>query len=168
MLEVSLAIRCTKKPGTLSRVIREIKLFGLDYKSHGIKFEDESCLIHVNSSGELNCPREQLIETFEAMPSVVKVDRVSITRDGDEVAEFRTAPSNTRIAGTEEITPAVLLSAEKRMSEIIGPVADFLVEKAAQNSKTVAELYRNLADELDDSDERRDFLSVVENTRKPG
>ena len=167
MLDVSMAIQCTKKPGTLSRVIREIKLFGLEYKSHSIKFGNELCHIQVNSSGELNCSREQLIELFEALPTVVKIDRVSISRDGVEVSEFRTSKSNTHIGAHDEITPAIMLSAEKRMSEILGPVADFLVEKAAQNSKTVGELYRNLAAELDDPDERRDFLSIIENVRNP-
>ena len=167
MLEVSLVIRCTKKPGTLSRVIREIKLFGLDYKSHSINYENEFCLIEVNSSGELNCPREQLIQIFEALPTVLKIDRASILRDGVEVSEFRTATSNTHIAAADEITPAIILSTEKRLSEIMGPVADLLVEKAMQNSKTVGELYRNLAEELDDPDERKDFLSIIENVRNP-
>jgi hypothetical protein len=75
--------------------------------------------------------------------------------------------SNTHIAAHDEITPAILLSAEKRMSEILGPVADFLVEKAAQHSKTVGELYHNLSEELGDPDERRDFLSIIENVRDP-
>lgn len=168
MLDVLMAIWCTKKPGTLSRVIRDIKLFGLDYRSHSIRYENDLCLIQVSSSGELNCSREQLIEVFEALPTVVKIDRVSISRNGVEVSEFRTATSNSHIAAEDEITPAIILSAEKRMSEILGPVADFLVEKAAQNSKTVGELYRNLADELDDPDERKDFLSIIENVRNPG
>ena len=162
MIDVSIQIYSTKKSGTLSRIIREIKLFGQDYKGHKIKYEDDQCFIAIESSGELNCTRETLIELFESLPEVIMVDQLTISRDGEELQEFRTTVSEAHIGAREALSPAILLSAEKRMSEILGPVSSFLVEKAASNSRNVGDLYRLLSEELDDPEERKNFLAVIE------
>jgi hypothetical protein len=41
MFDVSLQLLCTSKSGTLSRVIREINLLGLQYKHHQIEYPGE-------------------------------------------------------------------------------------------------------------------------------
>jgi len=162
MIDVSIKIVATRKPGTLSRIIREIKLFGLDYKSHKIEFARDRCFIAIESSGELSCSRETLIELFESLPEIMGVDHLSVSQNGEELAEFRTAVSEARIGAGEALSPAILLSAEKRISEILGPVSSFLVEKAASNSRNVGDLYRLLSEELDDPEERKKFLAVIE------
>ena len=162
MIDVSIKIVATKKSGTLSRIIREIKLFGLDYKSHKIEYARDRCFIAIESSGELNCTRETLIEHFECLTEVIGVDRLTVSRNGEELQEFRTTVSEAHIGADETLSPAILLSAEKRMSEILGPVSSFLVEKAASNSRNVGDLYRLLAEELDDPEEREKFLAVIE------
>ena len=162
MIDVSIQIYATKKSGTLSRIIREIKLFGLEYKRHNIKYQGDQCFIAIESSGELNCTRDTLIDLFESMPEVIMVDQLAITRDGEEVTEFRTTTSQAHIGAKEALSPAILLAAEKRMSEILGPVSSFLVEKAASNSRNVGDLYRLLSEELDDPEERKKFLEVIE------
>ena len=51
MFDVSLQLLCTSKSGTLSRVIREINLLGLQYKNHQIEFVGEHTCITVNAMG---------------------------------------------------------------------------------------------------------------------
>jgi hypothetical protein len=60
------------------------------------------------------------------------------------------------------LTPAMVLTAEKRLSRILGPVASFFVESAAQDSKNAGELFTRLAVELNDQSERDYFLSIIE------
>jgi serine/threonine protein kinase len=52
-----------------------------------------------------------------------------------------------------------LEAAEHRLAEFLGPIAKILVERAAGSASSVEELYRSLAEELDDDEERRRFLS---------
>lgn len=165
MIDVSIRIHCSKKAGTLSRIIREIKLFGLDYQNHKISYTDNSSTIVINASGELNCSRDQLVEMFEKFPEILAVEEVKISRDGAEVSDFRTTVSNTTVDARDKLTPAIVLAAEKRMSEILGPVSSFLVEKSLPGCRNVGELYVRLSAELDDNDERRQFLSVIKNIK---
>ena len=51
---------------------------------------------------------------------------------------------------------------EKRLPEIMGPLASFIVETAAQFSSNAGELFAQLAEELSDPAERRYFLSIIE------
>jgi hypothetical protein len=162
MIDVSIHLLCSEKPGTLSRIIRDIKLFGLFYKSHSIEYQSNQSLIVVNSSGELNCTQQRLVELLGEFSEVIKVKKVSISSDGEEVTDFRTTVSDTHIKALEPLSPAILLTAERRLSEIMGPIASLLVETASQTSQNVGELYRQLADELDNQVERLDFLSVVD------
>lgn len=162
MIDVSIRVHCTSKPGTLSRIIREMKLFGLEYQSHKIDYQDDDCFILINTSGELNCSREQLVGLFESLPAVIAVQELTISRGGVEVSEFKTAASNARIHASEVVSPAILLATEKRMSEILGPVASFLVQNAAEASRNVGELYIKLSRELGDEKEREEFLSIID------
>jgi len=41
MFDVSLKLLCARKSGTLSRVIREINLLGLQYKNHQIERDNK-------------------------------------------------------------------------------------------------------------------------------
>ena len=45
MIDVTIYLKCSKKPGTLSRLIRDIKLFGLIYSSHDIQHQHDFNLI---------------------------------------------------------------------------------------------------------------------------
>jgi hypothetical protein len=60
----------------------------------------------------------------------------------------------------------VVLAAEKRLSEILGPVASFIVESAALDSNNAGELFTRLATELNDQGERDYFLSIVERDKE--
>jgi len=138
MIDVSIHLLCSEKPGTLSRIIRDIKLFGLFYKSHSIEYRGNQSLIVVNSSGELNCTQQRLIELLGEFSEVIKVKKVSISSDGEEVTDFRTTVSDTHIKALEPLSPAILLTAEKRLSEIIGPIASLLVETAFEIPELLA------------------------------
>ena len=113
MFEVSIHLLCTKKPGTLSRIIRDIKLLGLQYQSHTIDYHDDRSLIVINSEGELNCTQDRLVEMFGEFREVLEVRNVSVTRDGEEVTGFKTTVAQAHIAALESLSPAILLAAEK-------------------------------------------------------
>lgn len=162
MFDVTIQLLCSRKPGTLSRLIRDIKHFGLQYNDHNIIYNGDECEITVNGSGILNCSREDLIEILSELTEVKDVQKLSISRDGNEITTFRTRYSKDYIHSAEPLTHTVLLAAEKRLAEIIGPVASYLVETTAENSKNAGELYHALALELSDVDERKEFLSIID------
>lgn len=162
MLEVRLQLVCTRKPGTLSRVIREISIIGLHYQNHQIEDSGEQIRFTIHASGEPNCSLASLEELFGDFTEVTQAVQVSATRDGKPVAEIRTRVSEAQIAIEGDLTPAVVLAAEKRLSDILGPVASVIVEAVAGNCSTAGELYARLAAELNDEAERAQFLSVLE------
>ena len=163
MFDVSLQLLCTSKSGTLSRLIREINLCGLQYKNHKIDTNSEHSHITINASGDLNCTLESFEELFVEFPEVLQVQQLQVTREGKDVDQFKTRVSQTHISAQEHITPALVLAAEKRLSDILGPVASFIVETAAQDCSNAGQLYSRLAEELYDQEERDYFLSIIEN-----
>ncbi len=87
MIDVSIKLFSIKKSGTLSRLIREIKLLGLEYKRHKIEFWGERCFIAIESSGDLSCNRETLLNLLQSLPEVRQVDQLHISQNGEEVTE---------------------------------------------------------------------------------
>lgn len=163
MLDVTLQLLCSKKPGTLSRVIREINVVGLQYQNHRIENNGDQVRLTINAAGDLNCNLDNLRDLFVGFPEVREVEQLRASRGGKDITEFRTRVSSSQISAADQITPAVILAAEKRLSDILGPVASVIVESMAKNCANVGELYTRLADELNDDEERRQFLSVIEN-----
>ncbi len=163
MIDVTIQLLCTRQPGILSRLIRDIKLFGLIYSGHDIEYQGSNSLITVSGSGELNCTREKLKQMLSDLPGVISVSNISIRHDGAEVSGLKTRVSSEQIEPLQPITPAILLMAEKRLAETLGPVASYLVETAAQSSRNSGELFNALSQELSSEKERSDFLSIVQN-----
>lgn len=162
MFDFSLQLLCTSKSGTLSRLVREIHQIGLQYQAHQINTSGDQSQISITAVGELNCSLESLEEMFGNFPEVIQVQQLRVTSDGKDVTEFKTIVSETQVASSEQLTPAVVLAAEKRLSDILGPVASVIVESVAHNCADAGELYARLAEELNDQDERDYFLSVIE------
>ncbi len=162
MFDVSLKLLCTRKSGTLSRIVREINLLGLQYQSHNIETDDKHSHITINASGDLNCSPEDLQEMFLSFSEVLAVEQFHLTRNGKDVTQIETTVSDTKIPAHELLTPAIVLAAEKRLSDILGPVASFIVESTAIDSANAGELFSRLADELNDQSERDHFLSIIE------
>ncbi len=163
MFDFSLQLLCTSKPGTLSRLVREIHQVGLQYQAHQIKTSGDESRISINAIGVLNCTLESLEELFNNFPEVLQVEQMRVTSDGKDVTEFKTVVSETHVATSEHLTPAVILAAEKRLSDILGPVASVIVDAVAQDCADAGELYSRLAEELNDQEERDHFLSVIDN-----
>lgn len=161
MFDFSLQLLCTSKSGTLSRLVREIHQIGLHYQAHQINTSGDQSQISITAVGELNCSLESLEEMFGNFPEVIQVQQLRVTSDGKDVTEFKTIVSETQVASSEQLTPAVVLAAEKRLSDILGPVASVIVESVAHNCADAGELYARLAEELNDQDERDYFLSVI-------
>lgn len=163
MFDFSLQLLCTSKPGTLSRLVREIHQVGLQYQSHQINTSGAESRISITAIGVMNCTLESLEELFNDFPEVLQVEQMRVTRDGKDVSEFKTVVSETHVAAREHLTPAVILAAEKRLADILGPVASVIVDAVAQDCSNASELYSRLAEELSDQQERDHFLSVIDN-----
>ncbi len=161
MFDFSLQLLCTSKSGTLSRLVREIHQVGLQYQSHQIETNGDESRISITAAGVLNCTLESLEELFANFPEVLQVQQMRVTSDGRDVTEFKTVISETQVAAGEQLTPAVVLAAEKRLSEILGPVASVIVEAVAPNCADAGALYSRLAEELNDQEERDSFLSII-------
>lgn len=164
MFDVRIVLTCSDKSGILSRIIREISLFGLTYQGHKIDHLNDGNRITVTASGEIGCSRETLEELFVSLPEVRGVDQLLITRNGREVTQFKIGTPDAQIAAAEQLTPAIVLAAEQRLSDILGPVASVIVEATAAQCRNAGELYRRLAQELNDEQERAEFLAVLEGT----
>ena len=162
MFDFSLRLLCTSKPGTLSRLVREIHQVGLRYQAHQINTSGDQSQISITAIGVLNCSLENLEEMFGNFPEVIQVQQMRVTSDGKDVTEFKTIVSETQVASGEHLTPAVVLAAERRLSDILGPVASVIVESVAQDCADAGELYARLAEELNDQAERDHFMSVIE------
>lgn len=162
MMDVSIELLCNNQHGILSRVIREMKILGLVYKQHKIEEKGGNTIITFKASGEPNCNREGLEEALLKSNGVMSVRSMRFQLNGKDIERFRTKTVNSSIHCSELLTPVLLLSAEKRLSEILGPLASLLVEDAAKKSNNVGELYELLSKDLDDDQERAQFLSIVE------
>ena len=159
MTDVSIHLICSHRAGTLSRLIRHIKSFGLTYKQHKIEDQGENNLITVCGSGELNCTRDALLNTFNNITEVISVKDIFISDDDIERPDCTT--QNEKMSPEAALTPAILLVAEQRLAEVLGPVANYLVTITAERSKNTGELFRSLAKELNTDAERRAFVSIV-------
>jgi hypothetical protein len=93
---------------------------------------------------------------------VLEIVQLRLSSGGRDVTEFKTRVSATHVSDHEQLTPAVVLAAEKRLSDILGPVASVIVETVAPQCKDAGELYARLAGELNDDEEREYFLSIVD------
>jgi len=70
-------------------------------------------------------------------------------------------PAPSRPPTTESLTPEVLEHATHHLAHFVGPIAAMLVEQATAEAQDPRHLHALLARELDDDDERRDFLARV-------
>jgi serine/threonine-protein kinase len=71
----------------------------------------------------------------------------------------KTSTGAAPAAGT--FTPEVLAQAEKRLASYVGPLARLLIKDAASKSGNLRELYTQLAQHIDEEDERRAFLASL-------
>ena len=56
-----------------------------------------------------------------------------------------------------DFPPEILAEAEHRLAQYLGPVARVVVKRAAGNARDEAELYRLLAAQIEDAEERKAF-----------
>ena len=56
-----------------------------------------------------------------------------------------------------DFSPEILAEAEHRLAQYLGPVARVVVKRAAGNARDEAELYRLLAAQIEDAEERKAF-----------
>ena len=74
------------------------------------------------------------------------------------------APERTKAGATaarSSFTPEILAEAEKKLATYVGPLARLLIKEAAGKSGNLKELYTQLAQHIDEEDERRAFLASL-------
>ncbi len=162
MLDATLQLLCSRKPGTLSRLLRELGQFGLQYRSHQIAEAGDQLRITILAGGELKGTPDELAAMLREFDEVVALENLKLERNGKSVSEFRNRRTQLRIAADEALTPAVLAAAEQRLSEILGPAASFVVETCARESRNAGELFTRLADEVSDTGERNFLLGALD------
>jgi len=120
------------------------------------------------SAGEFHAALSRV--TFESASSS---DAARILRDVP-AADAPTATLRIEVPASDEATPTppvpqtstaskswdpvVLENARKSLAVFVGPMAKFLVNRAAKNARNVAELYQALASEIASSSDREQFL----------
>lgn len=161
MYDISLRLLCANKPGTLSRTIRQMKIIGMRYQRHQIKKQGENVIITIDSVGEITSRLVDLKELFENSSNVLKMLELNVFKDGVKITNFKTTISESLIAVNEALTPAVILSAESRLSEILGPASSYIIEMTAVEYDNAGDFFRRLAEELNDEQERAEFLSIL-------
>lgn len=67
-----------------------------------------------------------------------------------------------------ELSPEALALAERHLAKHIGPLAKILVKKEAKHAGSVKELYHHLAQNIENEQERRAFLAMIEQDRLHG
>lgn len=157
---IVITVTTTSKAGALSKIIRDIGHYGLIYSGQSIDRNDHRTIMKIKCNGELHCSKERLATILEGLPEVLSVDDISLTGN-IEAKEI----SQSLLSAQEPLSPSVLLAAEKRLSNIIGPVASYLVETASKNSRNAGELYLRLSNELNTKQERLDFVSVIKDIK---
>jgi len=166
MIDSSVKLLCTRKSGTLSRLIRRLKEFGLQYQHHDIESSDDYSEISVTCIGDLPLLESELRDSLMTLPEVINILEFSIKGNHlkPQIPSVKQPQNKESVANkldvSFEITPNVIKLTERRLTKIIGPVAPFLVQKALKTSQNVGELYLLLAKELND-DERAVFLSII-------
>jgi serine/threonine-protein kinase len=85
--------------------------------------------------------------------------KMSAIRNKAQAPTPETAPAATlRI----NFTPEAVAVAEKRLARYVGPLARVLMRDAVNKSGSLRELYNSLAMHIDDEDQRREFLDLIE------
>ena len=86
--------------------------------------------------------------------------------DGDHEPAGRPVPPATATPTTlARFQASELRSLERHLAQLIGPVARILVRRAAGAAANLEDLERQLAAELDSSEDRRRFLKACQSTR---
>ena len=111
---------------------------------------------------------EQIPDSDEQKAFLKKMDMVKANLAGAPAAPApgaaveATAITPPPAAQTQTaFTPEVLAIAEKRLASYVGPLARVFIKQAASQSGNIKELYRQLADHIDEEDERRAFLESL-------
>jgi eukaryotic-like serine/threonine-protein kinase len=85
---------------------------------------------------------------------------------GSQTQPPATSPGSASVSATNTSTTgsfdaATLARAEKKLAQHVGPLAKLLIKRATSESGSLADLYRKLADHIDDEDERKAFLNEL-------
>ena len=101
-------------------------------------------------------------KAFLRKMDTVKANLAQAPAAGPSAPVEKTAISPPPPAQTQAaFTPEVLAIAEKRLASYVGPLARVFIKQAASQSGNIKELYRQLADHIDEEDERRAFLESL-------
>jgi len=154
--------------GILPVLMRKLGSLGLIYRRCLTDNYDDGVKLTLVCVGDLNCDREYLSETLEAVPNVVSIVSVTESQAGpnDLVESLPTRFDSeftelNPLRAEDTITHDVMNIVEDRLSVVFGPVANILLKKAEKDSRLVGELLLHLAKDLTE-EQKTVFLRDVE------
>jgi|GEM_PF-936518 len=121
----------------------------------------ETASKNCRNTGELYLQLANELSTQQERKDFLSVIRDLKTASQRQAGKNNSQPSSPVVKNNTSLSPEIIFAAEKHLSDILGPVAGFLVEKASAKCKTASELYQQLAKELDNEEERKYFLSRI-------
>ena len=179
----------------LFELMRVVGMQRMMYRCNTKISKDRISKILLTVEGSLLGGKLDLISAIEKLPSVefvedveeILVDQVfkaplnssaealtikpnkvtSAVKKNNKKVNLSRVSLNSMLKSHDVITPDVLKVAETKLSDFLGPVAPILVKQVSttMNVSSVGQLFEILAKELNDNNERAEFLSIIE-TRK--
>jgi serine/threonine-protein kinase len=108
---------------------------------------------------------EQIPDDEEQRAFLKKIDTLKPKKRAAPPPESAPKPAAAKPSATAgartTFTPEMLAEAEKKLATYVGPLARLLIKEAAGKSGNLKELYTQLAQHIDEEDERRAFLSSL-------
>jgi serine/threonine-protein kinase len=90
-----------------------------------------------------------------------------LPKPGAPPAAGPTPPAPAPAAPERPLSAAVLAEASERLAVYIGPMAKFLVKRAAEQASGTRDFYERLAKHIDDPADRRRFTAATEELAEP-
>jgi serine/threonine-protein kinase len=141
-------------PPELSRIISKSleKLPEARFQSAG---EFHAALSRVTLENPLNSDAAKILQGVPAPDAPTATLRIEAPL-GDEATPTPPVPQTS--TASKSWDPVVLENTRKNLAVFVGPMAKFLVNRAAKNARNVAELYQALASEITAAADREKFL----------
>ena len=176
--KVEITLLTTNKTGILAKIMMTSAKHGLMvFKNHSDKIDENSSRFSIIFNGTIKTSPDELTQALEAVPDILSVESISANQAANPIQADVSEPQNnsttpeaqsttptsqsTDLRAIDVISPEALKIAEDKLSNIIGPVAPMLVESAASETKHIGDLFLLLAKDLENEEEKKDFLSVV-------
>ena len=186
-----ITIITANEAGVLSELMRAVGTQGMMYRRNKKINEGNVDKVILTVEGNLSGDTSDLVSAIEELPLVEFVEGIEevsssrvfksatnssvkpvVVKPKEASSEIKRSAKkrsdNSKVSSDliqpyDVITPEVLKIAEKRLTDILGLVAPILVKQASMlmNLNSAGQLFDALAEELNDDNERAQFLSII-------